>query len=158
MSHECNSSMRQLQALERWRQMQLETAQARHAELAAHAEQQRALVEYCKQQCLASHELLRSHLHSSRPLSAAALLQLSQFAGLQAEEQRRHEARLASAQAAADEAHRRVKECFEQLSVVQKLTARRHAQLHQAEQRRQQRTLDEQAAGRRAPCGGATQL
>jgi hypothetical protein len=150
--------MRQLRALERWRQMQLETAQARHAELAAHAAQQRALVEYCKQQCLATHERLRSHLHSSQPLCAVALLQLSQFAGLQAEEQRRHEARLHSAQEAADAAQRCVRECFEQLSVVEKLAARRHEQLHQARQRRQQRTLDEQAAARRMPHGGATQL
>lgn len=150
--------MKQLHALERWRQMQLETAQARYAELAAQAEQQRALVEHCKQQCLATHELLRSQLQSSQPLSPSVLLRLSEFAGVQAEEQRRQEVRLQSAQAAADAAQRVVKECFEQVSVVQKLAARRLAQLREAQQQRQQRNLDEQAAGRPAPHGSATQL
>jgi hypothetical protein len=143
--------MKQLHALERWRQMQLETAQTRHAELARHAEQQRALVEYCREQCLAAQDLLRGRLQSSQPLAPAALLRLTQFAALQADEERRQQARLDSVQAAADAAHRVVKDCFEQVSVVQKLAARRHEQLREAYQRRQQRTLDELAAARRAP-------
>jgi len=158
MSEARNSSLRQLHALERWRQMQLETAQARYAELAAQAEQQRALVEYFQQQCRATQELLRDQLQSARPLEPAVLLRSSEFAALQAAEQRRHEVSLHSAQTAADAAHRIVKDCFEQLSVVQKLVARRRAQLQEAQQRRQQRTLDEQAAGRRAPRSGTTSL
>jgi hypothetical protein len=156
MNPECNTRMRQLQALERWRQLQLETAQARHAEQAAHAEQQRALLDDCKQQCLATQELLRSQLRTAQPLVPDVLL--SQFVSLQVEAQRRHEMAFQSAQAAADAAQRCVRECFEQLSVVQKLAARRHEQLHQAQQRYQQRVLDEQAAGRPVPRGGTTQL
>lgn len=157
MSQQRNDSLRQLHALERWRQTQLAAARARYTELAAQLEQQRALLEYCKQQCLGTQELLRSQLRSAQPLSPSALLRLSDFAAIQAQEQQRQQARLQSAQVAAEAAHRVVKESFEQVSVVQKLMERRRQLLRAAQQQRQQRTLDEQAAGRRAPHGGTTQ-
>ena len=158
MNLERHASMQQLHAVARWRQMQLEQAQAHYAELAARAEQQRAVVEYCRQQCQATHELLREQLRSAQPLSAVALLRLTEFASVQAEEERRQQTVLDSAQAAADTARLQVKDRFEQLSVVRKLAGRRLAQLREAHQQRQQRTLDEQAAGRRAPAGDTTQL
>jgi hypothetical protein len=156
MSHARDTGM-QLHALERWRQLQLETAQSRHAELAARVEQQRRRVESSQQQCQATQELQRSQLQSAQPLAVDVLLRLTQFTTLQAEELQRHEATLASARSAADQAQRLVQECFEQLSVVQKLRARRGAQAREAQQRRSQRTWDEQAAGR-APGGGTAQL
>src|SRR5437868_5878515 len=147
--------MQQLQALERWRRMQLDTAQSQLAAALAHAEQQRTRVAQCMQQLLEVQELVRSELRSAQPLSAVALLQLTQFVSLQVEVLRAAEALLGKAQAEADAAHQVVKTCFQELSVVQKLSARRGAQLKEALARQQQRALDEQAAGRRAPAGSA---
>jgi len=146
-----NRAGEQLGALERWRKAQLEAAQSAHAALAVRLELQQAELAQLVQRINDAQDFARTELTQARALSAAALLRLTQFAALQAEELTRGETALAAAQAEVEAAHELLKTCFQELSVIEKLRERRAAEQRQAEQWREQRWLDEQAAGR---CAG----
>lgn len=138
----------QLRTLERWRKSQLDAAQSEHAVLAAQLEQCGVEVAQIEQQIGDAQEFARTALRRPGALSPQALLQLTHFAATQAAELVRCESALAAAQARADAARECVRKCFQELSVVEKLGERRAEQLRHAQQQRQQRWVDEQAAGR----------
>ncbi len=143
-----NPANEQLHALERWRKAQLEAAQTAYASLAAQLERHHADLVQLEEQINDAQDFARDMLTHARELSAAALLQLTQFAALQAAELAHSESALAAVQAEADAAYELLKTRFQELSVIEKLSLRRAAEQRQTELRREQRWLDEQAAGR----------
>ena len=147
-----NRTSEQWIALERWRKAQLESAQSAHAVLVARLERQQTERTLLEQQISDLQEFARTELAQSRALSAAALLRLTQFASQQAQALERSEAALAAIQAETNTAQEVLKTRFQELSVIEKLRERRAQEQRQVAQRREQRWLDEQAAGR---CGGA---
>jgi hypothetical protein len=145
-----NSSESQLQTLERWRAMELEQAQSEHASLAQAEEQRKARVEKAQAQFEETQDFARASISSSQPLSADSLLRIADFAKLQVREVEDARSAWQQAQQTTAQAHERVVQQLENLSIVERLRERRAALEQQDALRMDQRRLDEHALSRLA--------
>jgi hypothetical protein len=145
-----HDSASQLQTLERWRSMELEEAQSEHASLAQAEEQRKAIVEKAQEQFEETQDFARSSVTDTQPLSADALLRISAFSRMQVQVLEEARSALEEAQRTTAQAHERVVNRLENLSIVERLRERRSAAAQQEALRTDHRRLDEHALSRLA--------
>ena len=145
-----NDSASQLETLERWRSMELEEAQSEHASLAQIEEQRKAIVEEAQSQFEETQDFARATVTDTQPLSADALLRITAFSRMQVQMLEEARSALEAAQRTTAQAHERVVNRLENLSIVERLRERRSALALKEGLRTDQRRLDEHALSRLA--------
>jgi hypothetical protein len=138
----------QLRTLERWRTLELEDAQAHYAEQARIAAQKQADVDRVAGAIADTQSLLRDQLSGGAPLSVDSLRRLADYSAQQTEQMQQAEKALEKSKADSEQAQAAMAAQFEQLTVVEKLRARRDAQLAKEALQLQQKHLDEHALNR----------
>jgi hypothetical protein len=140
----------QLQAIETWRASELERAQAQHVkQLRVTAENSR-MVEQVQGEIGDSQSFVRAKLESTDLICTDSLTRIRHFSELKSKELERVTAVLDDSQQQLAVAKLKLQKKFEELSVIERLRARRTNLSRREEVRRQQLVLDDQAILREA--------
>lgn len=137
-----------LRALERWREAELESAQARYVERSRAAADKQDAHNRVQSEMRDTQSFLREQLHANEPLSPESLRRVTQFTALKAEELAAARQALDESRASCDAARAEVLRGFEQLSAVRRFNERRERAAAQDETRADQKRLDEHALSR----------
>jgi len=147
-----------LRKVERLRELLLEHAQVEHAHAAGEAESKRRTLQQREVDIAEVQTFAREQLTRSRALSADALLRVRQFAAMQEQQldAARTAWRMSQDQCAA--ALNQVVERLAELSVIERLRARRRSEAGRAQARVEQKRLDEHGLVHlgAAHCNGTT--
>lgn len=139
---------RQLDAVRRWHDAELEEARAEFTHLADAAAKQQAEIQRIESEVDAARSFARELSGAATPLNPDALLRWSQFSVHQQQHLQAARDDGAKADQQADTARVAVGRAFERLSVIERLMQRRQEQAGRQEHRELQKRLDEGALSR----------
>ena len=139
-----------LRKLERLCTLLVEQAQVEHARAADEAESKAQALQRTEAEVAETQAFAREQLLISRALSADALLRVRDFAVLQEHELDAARAACRTSQDQCDAALDRVVERFSELSVIERLRARRRSEADKVQARLEQKHLDEHGLVQRA--------
>ena len=140
-----SAGARQLEALRRWRSLELERAQSRWQQSAQAVDDRQRRLEDLSATIEQTQALARDLRIAQARLSVDALQRLATLAVHQARELEQAQQRLAQSRAELQHAQDVVLQRFEELAVVERLAARRAQEAGRLELQAQQKKLDEHA-------------